>query len=343
MRLETMGRLREYGRMRWVGMAVLVPTMVGAMSFQVPNKEQRLQAIGSTAGLSSLLPRAFDPADDFEPVPAPGPNDWLAVHPEGGQSFEQFVRSGPNRPDRNRRILYLQPLGEFRPGEAPPLESLREYAAAYFALEVRVLPSLGLDLLNITTRRNPTTHNRQLLTTDILTALQKRIADDAFCLLGITMEDLYPEPSWNFVFGQASLRERVGVYSFARYDPAFYGAPRGSDYLPTLLRRSAKVLAHETGHMFGLAHCVYFRCVFNGSNHLDESDARPLHECPVDLRKLHHSIGFDVPRRYARLLRFYREAGFEDEAAWTHRRLEGIVGPEEARKLIATAEEDANL
>ncbi len=328
--------------MGWVGMAVLPPMMVGAMSFQVPSKEQRLQAIGSTAGSSPTLQRAFDPADDFEPVPAPGPNDWLAVHPEPGQSFEQFVRSGPNHPDKKRKILYLQPLGEFRQGEAPPLESLREYAAAYFALEVRVLPSLSLDRLNITTRRHPTTRNRQLLTTDILTALKKRIAEDAFCLLGITMEDLYPEPSWNFVFGQASLRERVGVYSFARYDPAFYGAPRGGDYIRTLLRRSAKVLVHETGHMFGLAHCIYFRCVFNGSNHLDESDARPLHECPVDLRKLHHSIGFDVPQRYARLVQFYRKAGFEDEATWTRRRLAGIVGPEEAGRLIVTVPEETN-
>jgi len=327
--------------MGWVGAAILLPMAVGAMSFQVPNREQRLQAIGTTAGLSGALQRAFAPADDFEPVPAPGPSDWLAVHPESGQSFEQFVRSGPNRPDQKRNILYLQPLGEFRPGVAPPLDSLREYAAAYFALEVRVLPSLSLDRQNITTRRNPTTGHRQLLTTDILTTLKKRIAADAFCLLGITMEDLYPEPSWNFVFGQASLRERVGVYSFARYDPAFYGVPRGGDYARTLLRRSAKVLVHETGHMFGLAHCVYFRCVFNGSNHLDESDARPLHECPVDLRKLHHSIGFDVPQRYASLRRFYRKVGFEDEAAWTHRRLEWIVGPEEARRLVATVDEDA--
>jgi archaemetzincin len=327
--------------MGWVGMAVLLPMVVGAMNFQVPNKEQRLQAIGTTAGLSPILQRAFDPADNFEPVPAPGPNDWLAVHPESGQSFEQFVRSGPNRPDEKRSILYLQPLGEFREGAAPPLDSLREYAAVYFALEVRVLPSMSLDKQSITTRRNPTTGNRQLLTTDILTALKKRIAEDAFCLLGITMEDLYPEPSWNFVFGQASLRERVGVYSFARYDPAFYGAPRGGDYAQILLRRSGKVLVHETGHIFGLAHCVYFRCVFNGSNHLTESDARPMHECPVDLRKLHHSIGFDVPHRYASLFRFYRKAGFEDEAAWTRRRLEGIVGQAEARKLIETPDKDA--
>jgi archaemetzincin len=287
------------------------------------------------------LQRAFEPADDFEPVPAPGPNDWLAVHPEPGQSFEQFVRSGPNRPDKKRNILYLQPLGEFREGAAPPLDSLREYAAAYFALEVRVLPSLSLDQQDLTTRRNPTTGNRQLLTTDILTVLKRRIAEDAFCLLGITMEDLYPEPSWNFVFGQASLRERVGVYSFARYDPAFYGAPRGGDYARILLRRSAKVRVHETGHMFGLAHCVYFRCVFNGSNHLVESDARPMHECPVDLRKLHHSVNFDGPRRYANLDRFYRKAGFEDEAVWTRRRLEWVVGKEEARTLIETLDKDA--
>jgi archaemetzincin len=327
--------------MGWVGMAVLLPMVVGAMNFHVPSKEQRLQAIGTTARLSPALQRAFDPTTDFEPVPAPGPNDWLAVHPEPGQSFEQFARSGPNRPDKKKSILYLQPLGEFRTGEAPPLESLREYAAAYFALEVRVLPSLSLDQRNIATRRNPTTGNRQLLTTDILAVLKKRIAEDAFCLLGITMEDLYPEPSWNFVFGQASLRERVGVYSFARYDPAFYGAPRGGDYANTLLRRSAKVLVHETGHMFGLAHCVYFRCVFNGSNHLEESDARPLHECPVGLRKLHCSIGFNVPQRYANLYRFYRKAGFEDEAAWTGRRLEGIVGREKARQLIETPDKDA--
>jgi archaemetzincin len=32
-----------------------------------------------------------------------------------------------------------------------------------------------------------------------------------------------------------------------------------------------KVLTHETGHLFGLAHCVYFHCVMNGSNHLQKT------------------------------------------------------------------------
>jgi archaemetzincin len=337
-----MSRVRRYGmKTEWVGIALMLPIGVGAVSLQIPSNDQRLRAIGSTKGLSRTLQRALDPADDFGPLPAPGPSDWLAMHPEPGQSFDEFLRSKPNLPDGKRNTLYLQPLGEFRAGQSPPLESLRDYAAAYFMLPVRILPPLRLEGRDMTTRQNPTTRNRQLLTTDILTALKKRIPKDAFCLLGITMEDLYPDPTWNFVFGQASLRERVGVYSFARYDPAFYDAPRDGDYARTLLRRSCKVLAHETGHMFGLAHCTHFRCVFNGSNHLAESDARPLHACPVDLRKLQHSLRFDVARRYADLWRFYRKTGCDDEAAWARDRLIRIAGQKEAARLMETLEEPA--
>jgi len=49
----------------------------------------------------------------------------------------------------------------------------------------------------------------------ILCLLRQRIPDDTFALLGITMVDLYPEPAWNFVFGEADTRHRVGIFSFA--------------------------------------------------------------------------------------------------------------------------------
>ena len=77
--------------------------------------------------------------------------------------------------------------------------------------------------------------------------------------------------------------------------------------------------------MFGIEHCVWFRCLMNGSNHLAESDARPLHLCPVDLRKLQWSTGFDVVERYRRLLDFHRQEGFEDEAQWLDNRLRFIA------------------
>jgi len=167
----------------------------------------------------------------------------------------------------------------------------------------------------IRSRINASTGERQLMTGDVLNRLHTQLPADAFCILGITMEDLYPAPSWNYVFGQASLDERVGVYSFARY---------GGGTKELMLRRSCKVLAHETCHMFGIAHCVWFRCVVNGSNHLAETDARPMHLCPVDLRKLQRAAGFDVVERYRRLHAFCVEAGLEDEAKWLEGRLKTI-------------------
>lgn len=76
--------------------------------------------------------------------------------------------------------------------------------------------------------------------------------------------------------------------------------------------------------MFGIEHCIWYRCLMNGSNHLAESDARPLHLCPVDLRKLQWSIGFDVAERYRRLLEVEARAWFSDETGWLERRLDFI-------------------
>jgi archaemetzincin len=297
-----------------------------SMAFELPRPETRRAAAGDLSGLSPLLQRAFAPdSTDFEPIPVPGLHDWLAVHDEPGQTFDEFKRSQPNRPAQNRRVIYLLPLGDFGPERSPSMEKLRDFAAAFFTMEVKVLPMVAIDPLKFATRQNPQTDKRQILTYDALSFLKSRLPPDAFCILAVTMEDLYPEPSWNFVFGQASLRERVGVYSFARYDPAFYGEPRQAGYETLLLRRSCKLLAHEAGHMFGLAHCTYFSCLMNGSNHLAESDRRPLHLCPVCLRKLQWSVGFDVLERYRALERIDRASGFIDEADWLNGRIKAIA------------------
>lgn len=304
------------------------------MNFRPPTATERLNAIGPIEGLPETLRRALTPAEDFEPIAMPKTGDWLAEHREAGQSFDDFVRSKPNRPDKYRGKISLQPLGEFPSLSIPLVESLKEYASAYFGMPIHELGPLNLNDRNITTRINAFTHNRQILTTDVLAILKANLPKDAFCVMAITMEDLYPDPSWNFVFGQASPRERVGAYSFARYDPAFYGQKRDKNYQKLLLWRSCKVLVHEIGHMFGLNHCIYFHCVLNGSNHLKESDARPMHLCPVCLHKLQHSIGFDVATRYGNLFRYYRKAGFDKEARWVKNRLEHILPDEAARTIV---------
>jgi archaemetzincin len=86
--------------------------------------------------------------------------------------------------------------------------------------------------------------------------------------------------------------------------------------------------------MFGLNHCIYYRCVINGFNHLEESDARPLHVCPVCLRKLHYSIGFDICDRYRKLYRFYQKVGLDEYSNWVSNRLSWILGAKEAKAFI---------
>jgi len=190
------------------------------MDFKPPGYAEQLRAIGSTKGLSETLCLAFDPEGDFEPITFPKKGDWLAEHHEVGQSFDDFLRSNPNRPDDIRNKIHLQPLGEFPEMQSPSLATLKLLTSAFFHMDVELLPPLDIDEAKVRTRLNPYTGNRQILTTDILTFLKKRLPKDAFCLLAITMEDLYPHPSWNFVFGQASPHDRVGIFSFARYDPA---------------------------------------------------------------------------------------------------------------------------
>src|SRR5919108_4620656 len=99
--------------------------MEHATRWRSPTLAERLAAIGSTAALPPSLRRALEPGDSFAPIPAPGPSDWLANHPEAGQTFAQFVRAGYHRPDARRHTIYLQPLGTFAPDDSPPLDQLQ--------------------------------------------------------------------------------------------------------------------------------------------------------------------------------------------------------------------------
>ena len=283
-----------------------------AMPAPVP---ARVAAIGSTALLAPELRRAFDDTA-FEPMPEPGPDDWLAQHPEKPQSFQHYLGADRNLPNVQRKVIYLLPVGAF-PSTAPPVAQLAEIVHAFFMLEVKALPAVKLGDLTARSRINVRTKKRQLFAPDVLAWLKKRLPDDAFGLMAVTMEDLYPAPSWNFVFGMASLKEGVGVQSLARHDPAFFGEPRPDGWRTLARRRATWTLVHEISHMFGLRHCTYWRCVVAGSNHQDEADGSPLHLCPVCLRKLYSAIKFDPAAREDGLAAVFSRLGIDDEAAWS--------------------------
>src|SRR5207245_7971479 len=128
-----------------------------------------------------------DPAA-FEPMLKPGPNDWLANHPEKGQTFDDFVRSRPNKPDARHSTIYLQPLGTF------DLGPLKEFTEAFFMMPVVVQPPLDLESAHMTSRTNPYSGQRQLLTTDILAFLKRQLPADAYRMLGTLLPGHYPGP-----------------------------------------------------------------------------------------------------------------------------------------------------
>merc|ERR1712093_902716 len=172
----------------------------------------------------------------------------------------------------------------------------------------------------------------QLLTGDIHDQLKKLKPKDAFCIVGYIMIDLYPRKEWNFVFGQARSDIGTGIFSFARYAHCESSAH--------FLRRCCSVLVHEIGHLFGLAHCVWYECNMNGSNHDEESDKRPLHLCPVELHKLYHSLGgkLDLHLRDQRLAEFFEGVGLLDDAKWYRARVAFVSSlaalPQEKARVV---------
>ena len=84
---------------------------------QGPHSPDR--AVGTPEGLPGHLIRALESTAHFDPLPPPNPGDWLAEHPELGQTFDQFLHAPHQRPDARRSRLYLLPLGDFPPSQSP--------------------------------------------------------------------------------------------------------------------------------------------------------------------------------------------------------------------------------
>lgn len=320
------GMSRTTPKKTWLtaGLGIAVCGLVIAQ-FTPFSKHERAGAAGSLDGLDAQMARAFSDEGEFRGKTQPGPGDWLAQHREAGQTYAQYLKSRPNRPDSKRRVIYILPLGDFEGGSAPELETLRAYTAEYYSpLQVVTLPAVTSSHVKARSRTNESTEKKQWNSEDILEWMKKMLPSDAYAMLAVTMTDLYPKESWNYVFGQASLKHRVGVFSFARYDPLFWNEETGEGTKTLVLQRAAKVLTHETGHMFGFAHCTHFECNMNGSNNLPETDGAPMHLCPVCLRKLHYALGFDPVARYQRLSAFYLEHELKEEAGWLEKRLAAI-------------------
>lgn len=254
----------------------------------------------------------------FEPLGRPRRGEWLAEQAESGQTLAAFVRSPfKAAPHGGCDSVALVPLGDA--WDFPSLGMLADYVSAFYAVPVVVAPHVPLEVLIAKVeQRVGMDQQRQFLAQDLLHVMQDVIKSDRKLMckcvahIGVTVEDLYHRDDWNFVFGLAESMEGVGVFSFHRYDPGPDLDPMQRQALS--MHRACKVMTHELGHLFGLKHCVFFRCLMNGSNHLEELDGNGLFLCPICLAKLLDSFSWDLAERNRGLMKTSRELDFMSAA-----------------------------
>ncbi len=279
-----------------------------------PKEENKLQTpINSQPSVSSQPP--FKTSEDlnnlikamkavepfFKPMSEPTADEWLANFKEDGQTFEQYAGGNPILPTPERKTLYIQPLGAFDSKQQKIIELTVEYMQKFFDLPVKRLPQKKFEepLSPDNYRTNQFTKKRQIRAGFVLEEiLQPNLPKDAAALIAFTNEDLFLDKNVRFVFGQASLKDRVAVWSLFRLD----------DYadFEKFLKRTLKVAVHETGHMFSFAHCTKYECVMSGINHLGEMHERPIDACPECMAKVCWMSGYEPKKRYENLAEFCR-------------------------------------
>ncbi|TRZ00347.1 hypothetical protein DNTS_002865 [Danionella cerebrum] len=199
--------------------AILHPALLSSQE----NLIKSYQQFSSTE--KRFLEEGLQPCSSlFSPITIHSDSDWIPEHPENPQDFQSFYNSPHRRsPSSENNTIYIQTIGTFGVDTEHYVEWLKDFCKAFYhGLVVKMLSPVTVATTDCSFRVNSNTHNLQLHAGELLTFLKRRKPVDAFCIVGITMIDLYPKDSWNFVFGQASLTEGVGVFSFARHDDDFY-------------------------------------------------------------------------------------------------------------------------
>ncbi len=248
----------------------------------------------------------------FKPMGKPASYDWLATHNEPGQTFAEYFDADPVKPTKERQKIYILPLGTFNAKQQKIVDATSDYLFLFYDLPVERLASRNLSVGppkggTPNFRQNKLTRTRQIragyILSEILTPI---LPPDAAALIAFTVDDLYPDESLNYVFGQASLENRVGVWSLSRMDDNTYDR--------NFLLRTLKIAAHETGHMFSMRHCKKYECLMSGTNHLSETDRRPIDACPECTAKICWLSDVDQAVRYERLADFCRKNGLTKDA-----------------------------
>ena len=168
--------------------------------------------------------------------------------------------------------------------------------AFFYGCEVTIITDTPIESTKARNRLHLQTNRVQYLASDIIKYLEKKRPKNVFSLVGVTVEDLFPDYLANFVLGHANFKGGSCVISLGKYADEIAGVMRVSQ--SRLLWRITKVLLHELTHTFGIAHCYDLACLMNPSGSIPEAECQTLFLCPYCLVKLSHVLKFEMVERF---------------------------------------------
>ncbi len=248
----------------------------------------------------------------YDSLGEPKDSDWLACHEEKMMILDEYIKKNPRRPDALRNKIYIQPIGDFDSVSMKFITLTAECLHHFYSLEVKINQPLSSKVIPKSQQRF-FDHKQQWKTSFILDHILKpALPPDAIVMLALTDHDLYPYDDWNFVFGQASLQNGVGVWSYFRFGSPHAIGPEQLEFK----KRVLKTALHETGHMFSIKHCLTYNCLMNGSNSDYESDQNPLYMCPLCLAKLCWNLDITPLAHFQKMKEFWEKEKIVDASGF---------------------------
>lgn len=175
------------------------------------------------------------PNKDILPLDKQTYQQWKAHYEM--QKFSHPIRM-------RRRSIILQPLSYSSPCyhfsciHSDIVEYLAEFCRSFFTgMDVLTTPPIDISQMkNITKRVHSETGREQFLTDDLLRYLKSHVLRKSFCVVGVTIADIYPGGTWNFSLGHASLTDGVAIISFGRHFNSSHDPQVDNDLTPYQLQ-----------------------------------------------------------------------------------------------------------
>lgn len=237
----------------------------------------------------------------------PKEGEWLFEHKEKGQSFDEYKKVNPVRSHADKSVIYLMPVGDFTILQEKALQLTRNYIAIFFQQKTVLLKAVSDSVIPASATRQQGNHVQLLAPYVLDSLLIAKTPADGIALMAISAKDLYPKNDWNYVFGLASYAKRVGVTSIYRLQ----NQQLDSANFLQCLGRLINISSHEIGHMMSIPHCTFARCIMNGTNSLNETDAAPNRLCSECQKKLFWNFKYDNKKRLKELYDFCQQNGLQ--------------------------------